>query len=89
MNRDNIDFTGTGICCLCGADGKNLQKAIIGRFEQYTSCHVLMCENCIKLCGAEPGEDGRLFVKNVDGVPAKLACRCPEMAEYVKLMWRI
>lgn len=73
MNRDHIDFTKTGKCCLCGVDGENLQKAVIGKFGQYMSCHVLMCGNCVKLCGAKPGKDGRLFAKNVDGVPAKVA----------------
>ena len=132
MNRDNIDFTGTGICCLCSADGKNLQKTVIGRFEQYTSCHVLMRENCIKLCGTkfeeeitndfaeledfvchpfsiqncllemkripdqkwlnafcEQAHDQDAFARRQNfsrDDAAKLADRCPEMEEYVKLM---
>lgn len=84
MNRDNIDFTGVGICCLCGAGGKNLQKAVIGKFEQYTSCRVLMCGNCVKLCGAKPGKDGGLFVESVDGVPDKVAKASAEFAEAAK-----
>jgi len=72
MNRDHIDFTKTGKCCLCGEE-KQLSEAEIGRFGKYTACRTLMCPNCVKLCGAKPRKDGWLFVKNVDGVPAKIA----------------
>ena len=71
MNRDHIDFTKTGKCCLCGEE-KQLSEAEIGRFGQYTACRTLMCPKCVKLCGAK-AKNGRLFVENVDDVPAKIA----------------
>ena len=79
MNRDHIDFTKTGKCCLCGEE-KQLSEAEIGRFGKYTACRTLICPDCVKLCGAKPGEDGRLFVKNVDGVPAKVAAMSSSFA---------
>ena len=83
MNRDHIDFTKTGKCCLCGEE-KQLSEAEIGRFGQYTACRTLICPDCVKLCGAKPGEDGRLFVKNVDGVPAKVAAMSSSFATAAK-----
>ena len=71
MNRDHIDFTKTGKCCLCGEE-KQLSEAEIGRFGQYTACRTLMCPKCVKLCGAK-AKNGRLFVEDVDDVPAKVA----------------
>ena len=83
MNRDHIDFTKTGKCCLCGEE-KQLSEAEIGRFGKYTACRTLICPDCVKLCGAKPGEDGRLFVKNVDGVPAKVAAMSSSFATAAK-----
>lgn len=83
MNRDHIDFTKTGKCCLCGEE-KQLSEAEIGRFGKYTACRTLICPDCVKLCGAKPGEDGRLFVQNVDGVPAKVAAMSSSFATAAK-----
>ena len=52
MNRDHIDFTKTGKCCLCGEE-KQLLEAEIGKFGKYTACRTLICPNCLKLCGAK------------------------------------
>ena len=82
MNRDHIDFTKTGKCCLCGEE-KQLSEAEIGRFGGYTACRTLMCQNCAELSGAKE-KDGRLFVKDVDGVPKKVAARSARFAAAAK-----
>lgn len=82
MNRDHIDFTKTGKCCLCGEE-KQLSEAEIGKFGQYTACRTLMCPKCVKLCGAK-AKNGRLFVKDVDGVPAKAAAMSAAFADAAK-----
>lgn len=82
MNRDHIDFTKTGKCCLCGEE-KQLSEAEIGKFGGYTACRTLMCPNCVKLCGAKK-KDGRLFVESVDGVPAKVAAKSSRFAAAAK-----
>lgn len=82
MNRDHIDFTKTGKCCLCGEE-KQLSEAEIGKFGQYTACRTLMCPKCVKLCGAKT-ENGRLFVEDVDGVPAKVAAMSSGFAAAAK-----
>ena len=61
-----------------------MSEAEIGRFGKYTACRTLICPDCVKLCGAKPGEDGRLFVKNVDGVPAKVAAMSSSFATAAK-----
>ena len=83
MKRDHIDFTKTKTCCLCGRAG-NLTSAEIGRFGLYTACKVLICPECVKLCGAEKRKDGALFVKDVDGVPDKVAKMSAEFMEAAK-----
>ena len=79
MKRDNIDFTKTGKCCLCG-DKKQLSKVEIEKFGDYTACRTLMCQNCIKLCGASK-KNGQLFVKSIDDVPAKVAAISSKFAK--------
>lgn len=82
MNRDHIDFTKTGKCCLCGEE-KQLSEAEIGKFCGYTACKTLICPNCVKLCGAKT-KNGRLFVKSVDDVPAKVAAMSSSFAAAAK-----
>ena len=61
-----------------------MTSAEIGRFGLYTACKVLICPECVKLCGAEKRKDGALFVKDVDGVPDKVAKMSAEFMEAAK-----
>lgn len=91
MNRDKIDFTKTGKCCLCGA-GKDegLSSATVEKFSlyrgdgkelAYTSCRVLLCRDCAKLLPVKKAKDGSLSVKSVAGVREKVEAALKEFGD--------
>ena len=86
MNRDNIDFTKTGVCCLCGAEhNAHFDKAVIRQFGKYTSCRVQICPTCLKLFpGAKRIDNGPWDIASVDDVPAKMAKKPARKAGWAK-----
>lgn len=86
MNRDHIDFTKTGKCCLCGAERNvHFDKAVIRQFGKYTSCRVQICPTCLKLFpGAKRINNGPWDIASVDDIPAKMAKKAAEFAAAAK-----
>ena len=82
MNRDHIDFTKTGKCCLCGAEhNEHFDNAIIRQFGKYTSCYVQICQTCLKLFpDAKRIDDGPWDISSVDDIPAKMAKKAEEFS---------
>lgn len=54
MNRDNIDFTQTGKCCICGYEvtqDNPCERVLVMDMGLYKNAHVLLCGRCAALVG--------------------------------------